>query len=515
VNTVKRFTRNIISNTAGYCINIIIAFFFFSFLVSQLGDQIFGLWTLVVSLNGYYGLLDLGVRSAVGQYVTRYLSIDDYKKANHTFNTAFFFSLCMALFVLIVCFVVSQCAGQWFSLSIENAHKARWAILIMGCGVAISLPGSLFSVATYARQRFDIANGVAISITIVSKTCIVLVLCAQKGLIGIACVTAATAIIQGIIRAILAFKLVPQLRITFRYVSLQSARELMGYGLLNSLVNIADRIITHLDALVIGFFMSTVTVTYYAIGANLIPYYISIINAVAFTFTPHATSCDARGDREGLRLLFLNGTRWIVLYASLIGASMIFLGKDFLRLWMGDRFISGENFPPSSLILSILTVAALFRLGMSCGKQICFGIREIKFLALLTFCEAFCNIILSIILVKPYGLIGVALGTLIPIVIAYGIVEPLYVLKKLHLQWNQFYLHVGWGALTALATMALVFYTINPYMHANTWFIFFLKAVICFVPSLITGLLIGTTPSEKKLLFEKQYLLKMRKKSNQ
>src|SRR5260370_19642730 len=39
------------------------------FVLHHLGDEAFGLWVLVVTLAGYYGLFDLGVGSAVLRYV--------------------------------------------------------------------------------------------------------------------------------------------------------------------------------------------------------------------------------------------------------------------------------------------------------------------------------------------------------------------------------------------------------------------------------------------------------------
>ena len=89
------FARNITSNLAGYIVSAVVALFLSPFVISTLGALNFGMWTLLVSLTGYYGLLDLGVRSAVGQYVTRYWSRDDMDGVNRTFSTS------MALLVLV------------------------------------------------------------------------------------------------------------------------------------------------------------------------------------------------------------------------------------------------------------------------------------------------------------------------------------------------------------------------------------------------------------------------------
>ena len=54
---------------------------------SYLAAQIVGtMWALLVACTGYYGLMDLGIRSAVGQYVTRYWAKDDIDGVSHNWR---------------------------------------------------------------------------------------------------------------------------------------------------------------------------------------------------------------------------------------------------------------------------------------------------------------------------------------------------------------------------------------------------------------------------------------------
>ena len=71
------FARNISSNLAGFLVSAVVALLLSPFIIRTLGDVKYGLWTLLISLTGYYGILDLGVRSAVGHYVTRYWAKND------------------------------------------------------------------------------------------------------------------------------------------------------------------------------------------------------------------------------------------------------------------------------------------------------------------------------------------------------------------------------------------------------------------------------------------------------
>ena len=50
-------------------VGVVISLFLIPFIVHHLGDRLYGFWSLVGTFVGYYGLLDLGLSSAVSQFV--------------------------------------------------------------------------------------------------------------------------------------------------------------------------------------------------------------------------------------------------------------------------------------------------------------------------------------------------------------------------------------------------------------------------------------------------------------
>ena len=74
---MRRVLRNIFSNWTGYFVTVVVGFFLAPFVLHHLGNTGYGVWTLVLSLTGYFGLLDLGIRSSVGRFVARYVALAD------------------------------------------------------------------------------------------------------------------------------------------------------------------------------------------------------------------------------------------------------------------------------------------------------------------------------------------------------------------------------------------------------------------------------------------------------
>ncbi len=87
--------RNILTNAAAswlaFAAQIAVAFFLSPVLVHRLGDQRYGIWSLVESILLYLMLFDFGVAASVVRYVARFEAQRDLERLNRIFST----SLCI------------------------------------------------------------------------------------------------------------------------------------------------------------------------------------------------------------------------------------------------------------------------------------------------------------------------------------------------------------------------------------------------------------------------------------
>jgi O-antigen/teichoic acid export membrane protein len=77
-----RFVRNVVSNWGGFLFSAVVSFFLGPYILGKLGTTTYGIWALIGSLVGYFGLLDLGVRSAVTKYISSYHSAGNHEGAS-------------------------------------------------------------------------------------------------------------------------------------------------------------------------------------------------------------------------------------------------------------------------------------------------------------------------------------------------------------------------------------------------------------------------------------------------
>jgi len=500
----KRFARNIFSTTSAYFVNVVAALLLSPFIVHSLGDALYGLWTLVVSLTGSFGLLDLGVRSAVGQYVTRYYAQDDTENLNKTVNTAIALLAGVAFLIVAATIVLAVLLPRWVDPGDADVLSAQWALIITGVGIALSFPMAVAPTVTYACQRFDIDAGIAIVTKLLWAGGTVWVLKAGYGILGLAVVTTGSQLLTWGTQAAVARRLMPQLRLSRSYLSRAMVKQIYGYGVYSFLTNAAERLVLYMDAVVVAAFYGAAAVTYYAVGANLIPYYLSLISAVAWTFTPYATALDAQGKQEGMRRLLIDGTRGTLFLASVIAGGLLFLGRDFLALWMGEVYVSGEVYTSSAVILTVLTWSALVRSSRTTGMQILFGMRRVKFLAALSFAELVLNLVLSITLTMYIGMIGVALGTLIPVVLVHGVAQGWYVTRLVKVPLRQYAFQALRAAAPVLIAMATVAH-LSAGIEVKSWTLWLLRALVVCGPVPFVGYFLVLSAGERRAVMARVF----------
>ena len=86
----RQIFRNVGATWFALGLNVVVGIFLSPYILHHLGDDAFGLWILIFSVTGYYGLFDLGIRSSIVRYVARFSATDDDAELNRLVSTAMF-----------------------------------------------------------------------------------------------------------------------------------------------------------------------------------------------------------------------------------------------------------------------------------------------------------------------------------------------------------------------------------------------------------------------------------------
>jgi O-antigen/teichoic acid export membrane protein len=272
-----------------------------------------------------------------------------------------------------------------------------------------------------ALNRYDLQNYVSLAQSAVRVTGVVLVLRSGHGIVAIAACELIAGVAANCLLVWIARRLYPELRIELKKPERETLRRLWSYSTYAFLNTIAVQLVYQTDNLVVGAFVSTAAVTFYAIANNLCRLANQAVGAMGSTFVPAASTYEAAGDTHSLLMLYKNGTRATLIVALPILITFVVRGQSFIGLWMGPQYAHS-----SGTVLAILSVAMFFMFANRAAGSIAFGVGKHKAGALWGIGEGVANLVLSIVLVHWYGIYGVALGTMIPSLFVHLVLWPRY-----------------------------------------------------------------------------------------
>ena len=407
-NRPSRFARNAVANWIAFLYVAIVGFLLSPYVVDHLGATRYGVWALIAGLVGYLGLLDLGIRQAVNRYTARHHSAGDHLGCSLIISAALRLFGFLGLVAILLSVVLAWFAPHLFNIPGELADEARVIIVLGGLSIAVSLVSGVFGGVITGIERFDIQCCIEILLTTTRTVAIVLALHEGHGLLALAVIQLLATILNCIVVASAVRWLYPELRIRLWADLGPQMRTILSFSASLTVLYVLSKIISYSDAAVIAAFLPIESVTYFAIAGNLCLYAKEVPRALSSLMTPRISALTSSGS-TGVGALILGVAKIATLAATAIAITFILRGESFITLWMGSAYG-----PLSGQVLLILAIVVWLDASRSVILDSLTGMAKQSTVIAGVGIEAACNLALSLALVKPLGIVGVALGTLIP-----------------------------------------------------------------------------------------------------
>ncbi len=210
----------------------------------------------------------------------------------------------------------------------------------------------------------------------------------------------------------------PGIRIRLADFDWGMVRRIFSFSLYVLVLSAGARLSFETDSLVIGKFQDVSSIPYFTVANSFILYLMEFVVAIAAVVMPLATRFKTQGRTAELRETFLKWSKIALSLTMMVGLFLLVLGPRFIAWWIDPAF---ER--PAGQVLQILMLSYLIFLPvrgvalpilMGLGKA---GLATIGFLV-----AGLLNLGLSIILARPLGIAGVAIGTAIPNVLFAALV---------------------------------------------------------------------------------------------
>jgi O-antigen/teichoic acid export membrane protein len=465
-----------LTNWLAFASTLLVAFFLSPYLISKLGDSAYGVWVFIESILAYFTLFDLGIAACVVRFVARFRATGELRELNQLVSAALLIFLIVGIAVLILGLICTP----WFITRVSekagvDLDEMRAFTLLMFANLAITLPLSLFPAFLDGMERFTAKSLIRIALLAVRTVGTIIVMEQAPSLLNLGIVLTATNLLEHFLMIVLSFRAMPGLRFAFRGIDRETFRRVRGYSLQALLVMVSGRFCVQSAAILIGIFLSAPEITWFAVASRLIEFSKSLVRTVTLTLTPSFSSLDAQNDRDGMRRLFLQATRWTLYLILPIQFALILLGKSFLVIWLHSEDYLRWCYPSLLILASTLSLA----IAQAAAARVCYGSGQMRGFVIWSLIEAGINLLLSLLLIHSLGIEGVAIGSAVANgIVSVGIVVQ--VCRTLELPLTE-YLTAAWVRPLSATLFPVLIWSLLP-MGASSWLNFGLILLVGIIP---------------------------------
>jgi len=402
--------KNILTSWIAHIVMVAIGCFMLPFVRSTLAPGAFGAWIFINMISGYAGLLYLGFGATICRYVAKYVANEEWTNLNRVTSTIFAVYACMAGLVLLL--TVGFCAiapwiDKWGTMPI---HEVQMVILINGLATSIGMLGSVFGGILIGTQRVGLKRAIEVSSGVLRFLFAITCLKWRPEITTLSVMFLGITILENLLLWRFATRAVPTLRIQRQLVSRETLRECYAFSGYSAIGQAAEQIIYLSDITVIGFSLGVAHVDVYNIGLRICQMIQDPLARIGEVVLPKAGQLHTQSKHSELTSLIARMTALTFVLVGGFFIGVVYFGGMLIRTWIG------EDLTQSHRVLVILLAAQIVAQPMLILRKTMLGMGIVRVPSLIDIFEAVLNLVLSIVLVKRWGIEGVAWGTFIPLV---------------------------------------------------------------------------------------------------
>ncbi|MEO0318948.1 MAG: hypothetical protein RL404_2625 [Pseudomonadota bacterium] len=349
--------RNSAWNFAGLALPALVALGTVPWLIHGLGLEGFGIVTLITSIVGYFGILDINLSSGAIKYLAEHQATGDQRRFAQTFWFGLLFHAALGLVGgLLLAGFAGVILDRFFAVSAALRADAEAALQLAALGFALSqLLGYLLAVPQ-ALQRYDVSARGEAAFGIVVNILSAIVACSGGGIAGV--VLARVAVSAGNVLWLgwQLSRLQSQLNAPLSpcMPSRDVCVALMRFSSFSYLSRLAAMLHQHADKLIIGALAGPVALAFYTVPVQLAGRILGLTYRLASVIYPRVSELAATGRQAQLQRLYLDATRLLTYLNFAVLAVIALAGAAFLERWVGAAFVVA-GYP----VLLLVTLALL------------------------------------------------------------------------------------------------------------------------------------------------------------
>lgn len=351
----KKASLNAVASTAEQAARILAGLIITPFIVTRLGDALYGTWQVLQRLIGHASPASGRPGEALKWTIAHDQASTDYDRKRRQVGNAVAVWVLFLPVLLVTGAILAWFAPVWIDADPTSYGTIRLAGAILVVDAVLFalfyLPQSVLQGENLGYKRL----GLTVLLVFVSKSMLALAVYLTSGVVAMAVATVAGTVLWGI-----AYVIIARSRVAWFGIARPSIAEVRGFVRLSwwfLLWNLVMTVSLGSDVVVLGIAGSTGLVTTYAL-ARYLPQAITVaVATLIFAIMPGLGGLIGKGDlRRAVRIR--GETMSLVwLFTVVAGATVLLWVESFLRLWVGARY-----YPGTGAMLMIMLMVLQFSL---------------------------------------------------------------------------------------------------------------------------------------------------------
>jgi O-antigen/teichoic acid export membrane protein len=408
------------------------------FTLKAVGPDGYGTWILLGALGGYISLAVLGVPMASVRYMAQYAAEKNERELNQVVAVCAVWYAGVSAVAMVGGAILLLSLADMFNIPdplVPSARGAMVFIVLTTCASFVHLMpyGIMAAHQDFVRRHLVSIGGVLFRLGLT-----LWLLTVSPSIVMVAAVPLTSTVLELAALWVLVKRRYPGIRVRFADLEWSKARQICVFSVYVTLLGVGSRLTFQTDALVIGMVLPVDQIPYYSVANNFVLYLIEVVFAIASVTMPLAVKLRAEGREADLRDVYLKWSKIALSVTLISGLYLIVLGPRFIANWMGPAFES-----PAGLVLRILMMSSLVYLPAGAVSQpLLVGLGKESRPGIGFLLAGIANVLLSVALVGPLGLAGVAIGTAVPNVV-YGVAMVALACRHLGVSPGQYVSYVA------------------------------------------------------------------------
>jgi O-antigen/teichoic acid export membrane protein len=415
----NRTLWNITANTAGTVVNMFSGLVVMPYLIQTLGASTYGLWILIGTLTGYFGVLDLGINAALGRLIAAHRVRGEHSDINEVMSTACALLLIVFLVVCVATSVALVVFPRMFAVPAAFALDVRYSLILVGLNLAFAFPASIFAGFMWGHERFDLINAVDIPILILRTVLSLTAVSAAMPLTSLGTIIFCVSTLGHALRLMLCFRMDPRLEVSWGHVRRSKVREIFSIGGWMSVISWSRTLIPQIAPTLVGVRLGNAAVTTFTVARQLVTYTNIFSNAATQVMAPRAIVAYATHAVNLQRELFIEGGKFAYALTVFFCGGLLCIGLPFIHWWQHGL----QDTAYRSLL--VLMGGEILPMSQWLTYSVLLGANRQRALAFLAVAEAVISLPL-IVSFAAWGIMGVCIAVALSGFLTRGIFQWLY-----------------------------------------------------------------------------------------